>query len=95
MLWHEVVRILKFGPSKRPATNSTYNRSNSHPSMTNLNESTSGNSLNRSNYASRQAIMMNANGSLNNSVGVYGNTPLVYETSPKNPIYNINSNGTT
>lgn len=63
--------------------------------MTNLNDSASGTSLNRGNYASRQGLIMGANPSANNSVGLYGTTtPLMYELDSKNPIYNINSNAT-
>lgn len=36
MLWHELVRIIKFGPSKRPAAETLYQRSTSQPSETNL-----------------------------------------------------------
>uniref|UniRef100_A0A6G1SD06 Glutamate receptor, ionotropic kainate 2 n=1 Tax=Aceria tosichella TaxID=561515 RepID=A0A6G1SD06_9ACAR len=41
MLWQEVVRIMKFGPSKRPAAETLYHKSTSQPSETNLNEATS------------------------------------------------------
>lgn len=41
MLWQEVVRIMKFGPSKRPAAETLYHKSTSQPSESNLNEATS------------------------------------------------------
>ena len=101
MLWREVMRILRCGPSKRPATNSNYNRSTSHPSMTNLNESASANSLNKSNYMTTKlggsAGGSNNNGSLNQNSGLYGNTlgGPVYDRNPNAQFYqdNINSIG--
>jgi ionotropic glutamate receptor len=36
MLWQEVVRIMKCGPSKRPAAETLYHKSTSQPSETNL-----------------------------------------------------------
>lgn len=76
----EVFRILKCGPSKRPATNTIYDRSHSHPSMTNLNEAPSAISLNKNNYATKAAI----NNGTNNvymiqNTGLYGNTPVVHD----------------
>lgn len=74
------MRIVTCGPSKRPATNSTYARGNSHPSTSNLNESNSANSLNKSHYLARSGI--SNNGSMIQNVGLYGNTPMVYESEP-------------
>lgn len=65
LLWSEVVRILTCGPSKRPAPESIYNKSNSHPSMSNLNASS--NSLNKGNY---MVQTVEANG-LDNSGSIY------------------------
>lgn len=90
MLVREIMRILRCGPSKRPATNSIYNKNTSHPSMTNLNDSASANSFNRGNYATRLAVENNV-GPMSQSAGLYGNTPVMYEmenvyqTKPKNP----------
>lgn len=55
MLWHEVVRIMKCGPSKRPAAETLYHRSTSQPSETNLNETNSANNVGGSgNYMTRK-----------------------------------------
>ena len=54
MLWNEVLRIMKFGPSKRPAAETLYHKSTSQPSETNLNALNASNSVGGSgNYISR------------------------------------------
>ena len=83
MLWREILRILRCGPSKRPAANPTYNKTNSHPSMSNLNGAASATSLN--NKSGHYSIRMPAESSLNRrqsrsaaNQNVYGQTPSVY-----------------
>lgn len=73
MLWEEIWRIVTCGPSKRPAPESIYNKSN--PSTTNLN--VSANSLNKSNYVTR---LTDSNGDGNGNIGsIYQtNTKLAY-----------------
>lgn len=89
------MRILSCGPSKRPATNTNYNRSTSHPSMTNLNESASANSLNRSsNYVTKLGDNNEDNVYAVQNLGLYGNTPVVHDIDPANSHYR-NSNGNT
>lgn len=82
MLWREILRILRCGPSKRPAADPTYNKSNSHPSMSNLNEIASANSMNKGNYGTRLSNSINHNGSVRNqNIELYGNAPAVYGQS--------------
>ena len=99
-LWHEVVRILKFGPSKRPAAETLYHRSTSQPSETNLNEASSSNRVNASNYVTRVAAPSEPHGfsgaiSLTNSRpqtstaanARYSNQPSVQKQHHQPPVY--------
>lgn len=64
--------------------------------MTNLNESASANSLNRSNhYATKLGDINENNLYATQNMGLYGNTPVVHDMEPAgNLLYNPNNNNT-
>lgn len=92
MIWREMVRILRCGPSKRPAADPTYIRT-SHPSMGNLNETASANSLNKSNYATKLLTNNNINGNqnepqiINQNIEMYNNDSAVYSPDLNSQYY--------
>lgn len=67
MLIREILRIFRCGPSSRPATNPTYDRTNSHPSVTNLNVLGQSKSEGLNQIVQSQPTSQNISNNMNNS----------------------------